>query len=752
MIQHLRFAITISLFTSICVTANGQYEWLATLNYSNVTINRIGNIPGVTWIALVNSAYDQNNQRYFFLGNANRIPPWNLYTINAVTGTTINNPVCSSGVIGLQYDNGVDTLYAINLGSGMASLAWIDPVTGIAHNKSILPNYFGYNWSTYDSRDHWYITNNNALGMFVIDAFTGNIIYNTSSTLGQVQDIIYDNLNGRLYGVDAMNSQLDSITLSTGDLHVISNFPPMSQTNSGTFTIDEAAGKFIVVGSDAGAVQCFSNYLYVLDLNTGAVLSKSPYPYLQGPTILTDENLIEYSFDNKRGILYALNWHPPGNPLTTLTIYSIPNPACPGTPIQFVASPDDGTVNPYYQWQVNGKNVGTNSEVYTYETPVFGDSVRCIMSYQGVCTGPGTDTSFSIAVQSSSQFQNPASIQITDSSDTVCLNGQATFYAHTFNSGGSAIFQWIVNGLSVGNTDSVFVTSSLVNDDIVQCTVSVSSGCSISTTDSSNAIKMNVHAVYPSVTISGSKTEVCSGDPVVFTAIPLNGGVSPAFQWEINGITVAGADSNIFVSTSLKNNDTVISIMTGSVTCSVAAVSNVIVTTVNPVPVLFVGDDTIIAPNQTLRLQPVANAEVISYLWTPGIYLDNPMIADPVFTPGVTTAYQLLVTANDGCSTSGKITIVVYHPLKMPNAFTPNGDGIDDVFRIPPQIALNINSFSVFNRWGQRIFYTNNSGIGWDGTLDGQKQPEGAYVWMIQYTDALTKRFETTSGTVILIR
>ena len=89
----------------------------------------------------------------------------------------------------------------------------------------------------------------------------------------------------------------------------------------------------------------------------------------------------------------------------------------------------------------------------------------------------------------------------------------------------------------------------------------------------------------------------------------------------------------------------------------------------------------------------------------------------------------------------------------MPNAFTPNGDGIDDIFRIPPQVApATIKSFSVFNRWGQKIFYTENGGKGWDGTLNGQMQPEGSYVWMIQYTDAVTNKFETASGTVILIR
>src|ERR1700722_10359415 len=106
-------ALIFFTFLVIHAKTSAQYEYLATMDYSNLTINRIGNIPGVTWINLVNSAYDQNNQSFFFVGGPYRGAPWNLYTVNAVTGATISNPGCSSGLEGLQYDNGVDTLYAI---------------------------------------------------------------------------------------------------------------------------------------------------------------------------------------------------------------------------------------------------------------------------------------------------------------------------------------------------------------------------------------------------------------------------------------------------------------------------------------------------------------------------------------------------------------------------------------------------------------------------------------------------------------
>ena len=88
----------------------------------------------------------------------------------------------------------------------------------------------------------------------------------------------------------------------------------------------------------------------------------------------------------------------------------------------------------------------------------------------------------------------------------------------------------------------------------------------------------------------------------------------------------------------------------------------------------------------------------------------------------------------------------------MPNAFSPNGDGKNDIFRIPPSTPQRIISFAVFNRWGQLVFRTTNSSSGWDGTLKGKPQPADTYVWMIEYEDLLNNQRSLAKGTIILIR
>jgi gliding motility-associated-like protein len=89
--------------------------------------------------------------------------------------------------------------------------------------------------------------------------------------------------------------------------------------------------------------------------------------------------------------------------------------------------------------------------------------------------------------------------------------------------------------------------------------------------------------------------------------------------------------------------------------------------------------------------------------------------------------------------------------MVVPNAFTPNGDGINDVFK-PAIYGTAVNyTMTIFNRWGQMIFKTRDPGKGWDGTLSGELQPEGTYIWDCQF-QLLGNKPDHKSGTVVLIR
>jgi gliding motility-associated-like protein len=115
--------------------------------------------------------------------------------------------------------------------------------------------------------------------------------------------------------------------------------------------------------------------------------------------------------------------------------------------------------------------------------------------------------------------------------------------------------------------------------------------------------------------------------------------------------------------------------------------------------------------------------------------------------------FIVLVTDIAGCVGSDTVFVKVYDgpAYYVPNAFSPNGDGLNDVFRPVPVGMTTTEFFRVFNRFGDIIFETNKWLRGWDGTYLGRTQPTGTYVWVVKGKDRNGKTVEA-KGTVVLIR
>ncbi len=308
-------------------------------------------------------------------------------------------------------------------------------------------------------------------------------------------------------------------------LNLISNLPPLSLPQSNAYTIDEKSGKFIFLGADPPSAACISNYLYVLDINTGSVISKTIYPYAQNIVSVTDENFIDFSFDNNTETLYGLNWHPPAVLITpTIAVSVSANPVCGGIPIQFTAT-ETGLSNPGYLWQLNGNTVGTNSPAYTNNNPATGDTVICFLSDLTPCNSTPTVNS------------NPI------------------------------------------------------------------------------IMKVNTAAPFP-VTITSSVNNICGGDTILFTATAAGAGADPSYQWEINGLAT-GSGKDTLSCSGLQNGDSVYCLVTGNAACSLPNESNKFVAVIKETPSVFVGNDTVISPGQTVQLDPTITGSVVSYQWSP---------------------------------------------------------------------------------------------------------------------------------------
>jgi gliding motility-associated-like protein len=161
--------------------------------------------------------------------------------------------------------------------------------------------------------------------------------------------------------------------------------------------------------------------------------------------------------------------------------------------------------------------------------------------------------------------------------------------------------------------------------------------------------------------------------------------------------------------------------------------------------------DTSVVLDQPLQLFATGS---INYSWTPTTWLNNPNINNPIALPRNDIEYVVRVSNNAGCFALDSIRVRVFTikpDLLVPNSFTPNGDGNNDIFK-PIAIGMkSVDIFRVYNRWGQMIYSGTGNGSGWDGTFGGAKQEMATYVWYAEGVDYLNNKIKR-KGSVVLIR
>ena len=409
-----------------------------------------------------------------------------------------------------------------------------------------------------------------------------------------------------------------------------------------------------------------------------------------------------------------------------------------------------GGNTPSYQWQLNGTNVGTNSDTYLNSSLVNGDQVICVLTSNANCASPLSASSNSIQMIVFSPLI--PTISINASANNICQGNSINFNATSTNAGVSAFYQWQLNGVNVGSNSTSYVNNTLVNNDSIKC-ILTSTVCSNNFNVTSNSIGMIIQpAVTASVNISASQNPICVGTQVSFNASSINGGSAPLYEWEVNG-NVAGSGDH-FISNGLVNGDIVRCQLTSNMRCvSPPLSSDQITMIVNSFPTVSFLPDTVLLTkaNPTIQLNPVITGNILNYNWIPDAGLSDPTIAMPVAKPTKNITYQLQVTSNAGCTASGSIIVKVIYPLLIPNSFTPNGDGLNDIFRIPPEVEISLTNFSIYDRWGNEIFSTSNVNMGWDGNIHGVPAENGTYLYFIKGSDIFGKPV-FLKGTVLLIR
>ncbi len=167
-------------------------------------------------------------------------------------------------------------------------------------------------------------------------------------------------------------------------------------------------------------------------------------------------------------------------------------------------------------------------------------------------------------------------------------------------------------------------------------------------------------------------------------------------------------------------------------------------------PVVDAGPSFVVAQGTVVRFQPVVNdsSATTSFLWTPATGLSSPTALRPVLTATQDQTYTLTATGEGNCTASDILTVKILRPVKIPNAFSPNGDGTNDTWEIENLSDYTGVTVEVYNRYGQLLYTSLGYNTPWDGTTKGRPLPVATYYYIIQ----LKNGFKPLSGSITIIR
>ncbi len=302
---------------------------------------------------------------------------------------------------------------------------------------------------------------------------------------------------------------------------------------------------------------------------------------------------------------------------------------------------------------------------------------------------------------------------VTTSADTtICENSSAQLFAT-----GGITYSWTPNiTLNNGNIPNPIATPT----DSTMYYVLVTNANNCSRLDS---VKVDVRKLN-SFTIS-PPDEVCLNQ-----SIQLNAAGGDLYTWtpasSLNNASVSNPVATPLTSTTY----------TVQITDTLCSFSSSLSTTIDVLPLPVVDADKSNDIDCSNNQSQLSATGAVQFSWAPAATLNNPSVANPIASPLVNTQYTVTGTDLSGCSNTDTITVKVIIANQgqylMPSAFTPNGDGLNDCYRIRYWGIVESVEFSIYNRWGQRIFYSKDPNACWDGTFEGKKQGTGVFVYMIK--------------------
>lgn len=384
----------------------------------------------------------------------------------------------------------------------------------------------------------------------------------------------------------------------------------------------------------------------------------------------------------------------------------------------------DGTITvtgaggtPPLSYSINGGTTYQASNLFTglsggTYTVIIRDGLGCISAIQTITLAP----------------VNSLTQTVTKTDANCTTSGSITINA---SGGGTPPYQYSINGGSTYQSSNVFTGLAagtytvITRNPVTQCTATQQV-----TITFTNNLTMN--------NIAGGT--ICRG--ASFT--PQVSSNAASYSWSPS----AGVSNTTIANPVLSPQNTTTYTVTG--TLGSCTILRTVTVTVFEGATANAGPDAIILTGDVYQM--LSSGSAGSYLWTPSTGLSSATVLSPTAAPQTTTTYSLTVTSPQGCTATDQMTLtVVPYCVKPMNAFTPNGDGINDRWLITDGNCLIGVRAQVFNRYGSRVFESPNYDNTWDGTYKGKPLPDGTYYYVLEFVLLNGKR-QVLKGDVTILR
>ncbi|MEO7120286.1 MAG: gliding motility-associated C-terminal domain-containing protein [Ginsengibacter sp.] len=407
-------------------------------------------------------------------------------------------------------------------------------------------------------------------------------------------------------------------------------------------------------------------------------------------------------------------------PLVTANISGSPDSVnvCTGdsAAFTFLANVSAGYNDPVYQWQSSSDsgtswaNIAGAVNASYLRPPVFTPGFylyRFAVSQRS-----------NVGISSCSIFSNIISIGVNKypvvaaSSRGSCVGDSLVLHAND-----GALFSWTGPSNFSSNQQFPIIPSTIAADNgTYHVSVTSAQGC---TSKDSVVVQLTTRPVVN----AGNDVEACQGKSVQLSATGTN---ITSYSWNPpTGLS----NTQISNPVALPVETTLYTLTVANIDCKVYDSLQIII---DKNPTANAGPDKVIISGQSAMLNGTASGTDVNYTWTPAVNITGVTTLAPIVNPSIDQVYILNVISGKGCGTANDSVLVkVFKKLYIPNAFTPNNDGINDTWVIETLQAYPNAEVKVFNRYGQVVFDNHGKNISWDGTFKGVQLNPDAYVYLI---------------------